>query len=753
MSILTIKSTGYRYGYAKDASDAGDNTFYLGKTNSHTYDSSIAFKNTFSFGYPIVIKSVTLKTKKKGGSPYNSLNIHLSENKSAYPGGYTKIKSLSGAFNSNSVIITDSDFLSYIQNYLANGTTFYIHITGSNDGGTLYGYDTSDRPTLDVEWDYAASMGSLDKTSFSVAETVNLTLDVKGTGYTHDITWTVNGIIRRTESNLNNFNIPGSYIYNFNLSPSINAIDSWFTIPNKQSSGVITIITKSGGTQIGEATKIYFTIVLTAGYCESSEYVTLDIPSFSLPDQKAEPGVFIANRSRVKVTCGLRTESSRLEFSPPKLVVSGGLLGTKTGTDTVTTVIGSKALTATYTAVDSRGLSYSTTATSKAPTFYDDITLSDIKFYRTNDQGKEDILGKRIGCSFKVNSPENVDITEVLVKYSTYSSDLSEFTNPYSSTNLFGNDVDFDTSKSYELKIYIKNEITADSSLYGYANNGYYIYSVTISKAEYIIHIPEGGRGIAFGTAYTNESEAVIECGWPILASKGLEIPYGPNLEYTLNFSNYASLTSFHEALGLSGSYLSLSGGTIKGSITLANGKGLITSRNNDLLKATNNLIELGNSTDNLTIRGSSITLNSKGLYHNDEEVLTHSKFSTSFAPDPTYFDRYENAEDKAAGIIYPEQGLVLEYNGPFYTLNGAITNIKELNFSSYTDKYLIGKIDSSDAPSYTAIYVCQGKNQQIWNLRIDPDGNIYMERNRLGASYTNCPKDSRLVFHVSWIA
>ena len=601
-------------------------------------------------------------------------------------------------------------------------------------GARFYGYNYSTasvRPVLDLTHVPSISTGTVTTTTPRIGSPINLTINRNLSTYTHKVEWIIGGKIYHTENS-----VSASTSFTPEISKTTNYLGS--SSATSISDGTYCkIYTYSSNIQNEETLMGSSEVPFTLHMASSPSITWNTSPSI---ESTHPSNYYVSSFSKIKIRGGVVTflDGSTLEGYHFRMNSCGiNINKTQTSSSEYTTEVlsaNSDTEFKVYVSIkDSRGR-YSAEKEIKDTCYsYSFPQLVETNVYRAQNSagtiidemgGYLIVKGK---YSYKPIAGYN-SITSVKVTGANLTFDKiidASYNFSFSSSTLIN------PEQSYKITILLEDKFSSNK------------IEIPVPEGRYLIHIPRGGKGLGLGTVGEND---YIKLGWPV---KGLKIEANSNLEIFGSDAN--SKESFQAALG--GPFLPLGGGEMTDSITLASGKGLITSRKNDLLKATNNLIELGNSTDNLTIRGSSITLNSNELYHNDEKVLTHSKFSMSFSPDPTYFDRYENAEDEAAGIIYPEQGLVLEYNGPFYTLNGAITNIKELNFSSYKDKYLIGKIDSSEAPSYTAIYVCQGKNEQIWNLRINPDGKIYMERNRLGADYTNCPKDSRLVFHVSWIA
>ena len=585
MYSTTITCTKSRYGWKSDAQAAGGSTCYAGKvwngSATRHYDSSLRFIPPSSppwGNYPIVISKITLTTTKKSGTLSN-LYTYLSTTEASYPGSFTAIPNKSiASFNSGTITITDSDALAQINKYLVNKTTFFLHINRSIDGGTFYGGGDSKRPYIVIEWDYAASSGSLNTTSFTAGSSVNLTLNVKGTGYHHRIDCYINGALAFENLKFNNQDLttatpltPGEYTSSVKFSPTVNEINKWFSKTSATSSGYFKITTLKDGAQIGSVEQVPFTISLTKDYCEKNQYLNLKDISFNRRTQNV--GVFIANRSYVTVSSGY-DKNSGVDIKSMKLTVTNGLLGTKTNETiksdiSLETVISNQPLQATLVVVDSRGLTYSVSGKSDSPKSYSEIQLSNINFYRS-DGTKAAVLGSRIGCNFSASFSE-IDNNKIVNAHVAYGSKTSEEKSSssslnYNSLDLFGGNYNFLTDSAYTLTIYIQDRVTSDQNLYGYEkySNGYYTYQVNIPKAQYIIHIPQGGNGIAFGTAYTETSnQAYVDLGWPV---KNLKVELNSGLK--IFGSDAGTEDGFQKAIG--GPFLQTGGGTMTGNLTIA---------------------------------------------------------------------------------------------------------------------------------------------------------------------------------------
>lgn len=637
MATLTLNSTGYRYGWAASNQGSGSLTFYMGRVDNgdHTrqYDASIQFDaiTTPPWGTsPIVIKSIKLNTTRAGkGNAYNNLDIYLSLQSEAYPGAYEKIVSSETAFNSTEVTLNNS-FYSYIAQYLMNKNTFYIHITGEKAGGSIYGYNKATRPTLTIEWDYANSTGSLSKTNFNCGEEgLKLYLNVKGTNYSHTISCFINGY----SNGLINTTFITSKTEVFDISsffkPDSGTILNWFP-STTIASGQLKIQTKnSSGESVGDIYEISFRLNLTADYYYGKTLTSLSL-SFAPPSGQGLGNVFIANHSKVIISGSwnytggnsykaiLRIENGR---SGIQQIALGDFTTSKVNFSTGNTeiVIGTASLQATLILTDSRGLVYSKTYISSSPHFYTGIQITKADLYRSNGT-KAEVLGQKIGCDIIVScdSVGGNHIKSIKVIYGS-SSQIKTFSSvssyySYSTVNLFAN-INFLTNNTYTFKIQVEDQINTNGNLFGVS---IYEYTVTVPKAEYIIHIPKGGKGIGFGTAYTEgiigfDDPICIDCGWPVKITKGLYDMENSNKALSIKYGGTGTTTGNGACQNIGA--VRISGDIMTGALQLA-GNAYIRPSSADAVLLSYNYSNalgatkgtcLGYHGDTTTIRGSGI--------------------------------------------------------------------------------------------------------------------------------------------------
>lgn len=670
MGSLTIPSTGYRYGWSRDANSTAKQYFYMGRVNNGSstrkYDASIKFTPDVSpwGNLPITVLSVTLKTQSFSGNPYNNLNIYLSTEENAWPGGYTLNPNESiGTFNDANVEITNSKALTEIASYLKNKTTFYLHITGDNEGGTIEGYNTTNKPQIEINWDYANSIGSLDKINFNCGEVNSLKLTVRGTEYLHDISCYLNNISEPINfyfnENLDNLNESkngfsatlgqGQHSFFIKISPPPDYINYYFGT-NITVSGYFLLTTKKNNSdtknQIGDSVQIPFNLILTKEYCLESNYLLIE-DSFCQIEERSggENWPLVQNKSKVKL---LASYDCPYSYSSAQLIIENSFLGkivkeiidmppsleTPHQLEQEGIIIGAEALIITLRVTDTRGFVYLETQVFDAPVSYSKPILLKPDFYRSNGENKY-LLGTKIGCSFGLafsNINEENSITEVKVEYDSSNSEtlkLLPLENKYISKNLFP-EKDFLTTNSYTLKILVKDTISGDKNFNNSeTENGYYSYLITIPKAEYIIHIPQGGNGIAFGTAYTEDNKPYVEMGWELKLKEPLAVKYGGTGVNNFDSSNYLSISN--------------------NTITLQNDTPIIagTDPQKVILKSSpsvndssQNVIDLGNESDILNLHGDTIKYSIKG--------------KTYFLPPFIYAKEGTNLDD-GTGTGFPE--------------------------------------------------------------------------------------------------
>lgn len=565
-TITNIKPSGEsRYGHNKDGStnSKGTGTLYMGScdggSNYLHFGSSIPFKitNPTEDGSPVIITSATLNTQRRNYTPFNNSStknnncVYINQTAAPAPND-------SGVTNrSNGIAFTAttdlSKYLNELSTYVSNSSTFYIHILDSTlpltgrtnsagaQGGTIYGSGESKRPTLTLTWEYANSNGKLSSTNFNVGSSVTFTLNVKGTNYYHNISCKING----ADSGIDFSSLTSSAFTNvdktlsFTLSPTLSQIVSWFGTNKTSATGVITIQTyKDSGktTKIGDTATINFTLNLPQSYLNSlTNYVPKSSAAFT---HAAENNPVIARYSKYTVTNTITNNSSgAFSLVNHTITVANAYNGTLTknaGTNTTATisgvVINRAALKYTVTLKDARGYSYSTTITQSSPTFtsYSVPVINTLNLYRTklaDSKYSAATDGTFLGGTVKItfSSGRKGSYTLKCSKSSLSGSNLSGvYTN--SSTSLDGTIENtenktgrYSTSESYTFTLTANDDIL-DNSNYN-KPDGYVTQTFTLSKAEFIIHISDNGKGLGF---MTGGEEGYICLGKPV---KGLTIP------------------------------------------------------------------------------------------------------------------------------------------------------------------------------------------------------------------------------------
>ena len=116
------------------------------------------------------------------------------------------------------------------------------------------------------------------------------------------------------------------------------------------------------------------------------------------------------------------------------------------------------------------------------------------------------------------------------------------------------------------------------------------------------------------------------------------------------------------------------------------------------------------------------------------EQVLT---VASSFKP-------YTAAENSGYS------GVILRSNGIIAEIFGTISPSSSISGSATT--YLICQIPPELSPRFQINQVCQGTSQNVWMLRIDPDGGVSFSRYRHSGSWESASNTVWLPFHCVWL-
>lgn len=94
--------------------------------------------------------------------------------------------------------------------------------------------------------------------------------------------------------------------------------------------------------------------------------------------------------------------------------------------------------------------------------------------------------------------------------------------------------------------------------------------------------------------------------------------------------------------------------------------------------------------------------------------------------------------------------GVILRHNGVMVEIYGTVSPSSSISGS--TTPYVICNIPAALSPKYQINQICQGTNQNIWLLRIDPDGAVTFARYRTSSSWNSASNTVWLPFHCVWM-
>ena len=629
-TILYCTGGGYAWQTStKGASNGAGNSFYMGNVwngdDHRNYNSSMGFTcspSNFGNGLPIVITKISATAEVKKFAPSKPLKIYINDIYGPYHSQYNEKGylgesgvngnnfSFSFERNNNTVEIFNT-----LASYLQTGTTFYVHwwnssgnTGGNGTGGIAKGFSEYKTP-LEITWEYAATDGSLNSTSYNTGATATLTIKPQDSTFKHDITWKINGYTIQTTTKA-----PASTKdFTCSFSPNSEQIDTWFGSSAKSRTGTVSIITySSSGLNLGTVTKS-FTLNLAKETCISTGNIIFNSSDMSLsPSNNVALGSnYVVGKTNIKCT-GKYTNNSKANISRFYVSLSGGITshnlsldensGVSVSAITSYTISSQKNISVVFTLIDSRGLTFTHTKTISVSNIktYSPPVIKNISFFRTKD-GKENIEGTNLGGQFEIILDSKFISTntlkEVKISSTSTSIDLDSFPSPSGSTYSFENMSflsNLSTTSSYEITITATDKLgISTSSIFN------------LGTSQYIIHIPSGGKGLGFGATAEN---GCINLGWPI---KGLKIA-GEEGTY-LDLSQISSLDGFNKVLG--GPFLPISGGTLTGDLKITDGKS-ICSQNGALIlgySATQGT-QIGAPVGKTTIRGEGLLEHDNGF-------------------------------------------------------------------------------------------------------------------------------------------
>lgn len=590
----TLYCTGGGYAWqsrSDGASSSAGNSFYMGnvwnKTDHRDYNSSMGYTcspSNFGNGLPIVITKISATAVVRKFAPSKPLKIYVNDTYGPYHSQYNEKGYLgeSGVNNNNFSFSFERnnntvEVFNTLATYLQTGTTFYVHWwnsssnTGNGAGGIAKGF-TEYKTPLEITWEYAATDGSLNSTSYNTGTTATLTIKPQDSTFKHDITWKINNntIQTTTKASASTTNFKCSF------SPNSEQIGTWFGSSAKSRTGTVSITTySSSGLNLGTVTKS-FTLNLTKETCIDVKDIVFNSSDMSLSPSNnvALASNYVVGKTNIKCTGKYTNKSSKATISSFYVSLSGGITshnlsltktsGTSVSATTSYKISSQKNISAVFTLIDSRGLTFTHTKTISASNIktYSPPVIKNISFFRTKD-GTENIEGKNLGGQFKITLDSKFisdnPLKEVKIEAKGLSSSFTQskdFPSHSNGTYSFKNMSflsNLSTTSSYEITITATDKLgISTSSVFN------------LGTSQYIIHIPSGGKGLGFGATAEN---GYINLGWPI---KGLKIAgTGTNGTVTyLDLSSISSLDGFNKALG--GPFLPTSGGTLTGNLTIS---------------------------------------------------------------------------------------------------------------------------------------------------------------------------------------
>ncbi len=347
--------------------------------------------------------------------------------------------------------------------------------------------------------------------------------------YTHDVTWafgsysyTATGVGTSTS-----YTIPASWL---------NAIPS-----SANGTGTITVVTKSGGTQVGNAATAQFTVSANVNPTIGSVTVAPRGTAYSA----GITTVYIAGYSTALITAssvsGVQGSTiSKVEFLRDGTVISSNT--TRTYTYTTGTLNGSSA-TFSVRVTDSRGKTATKAASAITIKAYATPSFSSATAYRSNSSGTATNDGTYIRVvATAVATPSENSITAL-----TYATKATN-SGSYSAEANIGSGViasGFANTTSYDVRIKATDKL---------GNSSYKYF--TIPTAEYTMDFKVGGKGVAFGKVA--ETDNLVDSAWKINAGGGIQVgnfehPNAGNSQYqSVDIDGFAATTDWQTVPNLS---------------------------------------------------------------------------------------------------------------------------------------------------------------------------------------------------------
>ena len=595
MATFSLKPSSAKYGWSSSSSNttnvSADKSLWCGACKNsdginRPYDGSMRFYKSLesiSGGIPIVVTSASVTVENRNQSPSKALNVFINEIEAAYwhayqgngyvgetTGNYmtftssinSSVSSPTSGVESTYIVKSSKNFCQKLTEYLNNNKTFYIHLwnnVGSNQGGVFKRYkETSE--VLTINWKYAASQATFrNGNSLKTGISATLKLNQADPTFKHQIKWQIK-LSDGTFSTIATYKDITSSTINYIFSPTYSQISTWFKGETKIDGQVAVTTYNSAGTKLGEEKTTPFTLTLT-----KDSAVDIKIDSFTIsPVTPSALGAsnYVKNKTQIKCIGKYTKSNSNVSIKEAKVILTGGIssslsLNGENEQAVVTTsnyISEQSKITATWTIKDSRGFTWTSTITIPASSIknYTSPKITNLIFYRSSGAG-ESIEGTKLGLRFTATTDSSFGsnyINSVTLNDETLNPSTNIYTWNYSSTNVFSSK-DYNLSQNYNFSLKVTDK--AGTTV---------IKTFILPSSNYLIHIPNGGGAIAFGTTVPSNGKGYIHLGWPL---KGLEINSNSNLKFF--GSNVNSKDSFLKAIG--GPFLLSSGGTITGNLTI----------------------------------------------------------------------------------------------------------------------------------------------------------------------------------------
>lgn len=381
--------------------------------------------------------------------------------------------------------------------------------TGESTGSQPFTLDAKPQGSIIASLTNPVTVGSNGGSS-----TVNITR--YSNSYTHDVTWTF-GSYTHTEPGVTtstSYTIPANWL---------NAIPS-----SANGTGTVTVVTKSGGTQVGNAATAQFTI---------SANVNPSIGGVSVSPNGNPSGVtqYIAGYTKADISASSVSGAEgstikKVEFLNGSTVLSSNTTPYYSYT---TGVVSGSSATFSVRVTDSRGRTATKSASAITIAAYATPTIT-ANAFRSNSSGTATNDGTYLKITASATAtPSGTggnSITELKYSYkaTTSNSWSTEANIPSGAVSGFAN------TTSYDVRVRAQDAI---------GNSSYRYF--TIPTAEYTMDFKVGGKGVAFGKVA--ETDNLVESAWELKVDNKLDVTGQASLGS--GYASVANLTAFNNAI------------------------------------------------------------------------------------------------------------------------------------------------------------------------------------------------------------